>query len=268
MPSSCIISNIVALDIDKIRPKEQKLIELCKEKKAAGDHVLVYCEYTKKLDISERLAKILNDNGVRTTVLDDNTRFNGHKLKINERPDYLESLAADDTNDVVILNPRLVEADVDLLSYTTIVFYEVSDNVTLVRQAGNRSNRLNQEHAVEVYFMYYNNTVQEDLVMLVSQKINAAKAVESDFSESDIQGMNVSSENILTRLAKAFVKNERIQVQNAKIVEAVNKEEDDDNISKLAKSCVESIQRKYTYCTRPVFSFMKPATTEYILNVA
>lgn len=213
---------IIELDPDVIRPKEQRLIDLAKEKKAAGEKMLIYCEYTRKLDILNRLTKLLNDAGVNAIQMDD-------KIKRNERQHWLEEQAKEHDIDAIILNPSLVEVGLNLLSYTTIIFYEVGTKLTTIRQASQRSNRINQTHPVSVYFFYYANTIQEDLLGLISQKLKASKALEGDFSESALQNMTEDTD-ILTHLVNSIVKNDHIKVDTNNFdIDNDNSKDDDDD---------------------------------------
>lgn len=58
--------------------------------------------------------------------------------------------------DVLIVNAALVETGLDLNEFTTLIFYNVSYNLYILRQASRRSWRINQTAPrVEVYLFYY-----------------------------------------------------------------------------------------------------------------
>jgi hypothetical protein len=47
------------LDPAVVRPKERKLIELCREEKARGRQVWVYVQFNNAYAVQERLAELL-----------------------------------------------------------------------------------------------------------------------------------------------------------------------------------------------------------------
>lgn len=197
---------LIELSPDTVRPKEQKLIDLALEKKEAGEKMLVYVYWTNKTDIPNRLCRLLTEHDVSACVMSS-------KVKPAERSAWLEQ-RAEEGNDVVIMHPKLVGEGLNLLDYTTIVFYEVGSNLTIVRQASQRSNRINQEDPVSVYFMYYEGTVQEDSLALISQKLKASKSVEGDYTSSALQDMTEDTD-ILTKLVNSIVKDEHIKVDES-----------------------------------------------------
>ena len=171
-----VIIEAKELDDEKIRNKEQALIDLCIRKKNAGEKILIYVHWTGKLDARQ---KWLNDKS--------------------------ESV------DAIIVNPRLVDVGLNLLPYTTIVFYEIGNQLSVIRQASKRSWRINQTHPVEVYFMYYRNTVQEQLIGIISQKLKAAIAVEGNFSAEGLSSISDDTD-IMTAIANNIANNRNISV--------------------------------------------------------
>ena len=240
---------VIELSPEPIRPKEQKLIEICKDKKEKNEKMLIYVQWTGKLDIVNRLSKLLKDEGIRAIGFSS-------KVKINERRKWLEEQAKDGV-DAVILNPELVGTGFNLLDYTTIIFYEIGNKLPIVRQAKDRSKRINQEHPVSVYFLYYKDTVQEDTLALISQKLKAAKAMEGDFTESALQDMGGDTD-ILTKLVSSIVKNEHIHV-------------DEDNFEKTevksdeVNSVAEKRKKRSVIHFRPTsFLLAEPEEPQYI----
>ena len=194
----------VDLDDEKIRNKEQALIDLCLRKKEAGEKVLVYVHWTNKLDIQNRLKTVLEKNGVKADIMDS--------VDQKKRQAWLNARA--NKVDAVILNPRLIDVGLNLLDYTTIVFYEIGNQLSVIRQSSKRSWRINQTHPVEVYFMYYAGTVQEQLLSLISSKLKAATAIEGNFTEEGLSSMSETSD-IMTAIAKNIAENTMATVDNA-----------------------------------------------------
>ena len=71
-----------------------------------------------------------------------------------------------------------------------------------MRQSSRRSWRLSQEHDVEVYFMFYKDTVQEQTLSLMASKQKASMAIEGKFSEEGLNAMSDSTD-MLTKIASS-----------------------------------------------------------------
>lgn len=177
------------------RVKEDALLSLCQEKIAAGQHVLVYYSWTNRTDVKERVPLYLESFGIRTAVLSSS-------IKPQEREEWLAEQVNNGVN-VIFCNPSLVETGLSLLDFTTIIFYQMSYNLYTMRQASRRSWRINQDRDVQVYFLYYRDTVQEQALSLMATKLQAAMAIEGKFTEEGLNAMS-SNEDILTQIATAI----------------------------------------------------------------
>src|SRR5699024_3636965 len=80
---------------------------------------------------------------------------------------------------VMITNPGLVETGLDLNDFTTLIFYDIAFKLFTFRQASRRSWRINQTAPrVEVYILYYRDTMQERAVRLMASKLAVAGVIE------------------------------------------------------------------------------------------
>lgn len=241
----------IELSDKTIRNKETELIRIAKKHKDEGEKMLIYVEFSQSLNIASRLSELLRDNDVNAIVMP--------KMAPAKRQKWLTNLAKEGEVDAVIMNPAEVDVGVNLLDYTTIIFYETGTELTKIRQASQRSNRINQEHPVSVYFMYYENSVQEDILGAISQKLTASKSIEGDFSESALQSMTEDTD-ITMKIAKSIVNNEHIKVDTnnfslTKDSEAGNSPKDGteaakDKILKLA-------EKRLQFSERPKLQFVQ-----------
>ena len=55
---------------------------------------------------------------------------------------------------ILICNPRLVETGLDLLTFKSLIFYEVAYSLYTVAQASRRHWRIGQTEACRVYHLY------------------------------------------------------------------------------------------------------------------
>ena len=177
--------------------KDRKLLELVKKHKKNGEKVLIYVYWINKLDCVTRIQKLLESEGIKSAFLTAS-------VSARDRERWIHDKMKDGT-DVLICNPSLVETGLNLLEFTTIIFYQMGYNLFTMRQASRRSLRLNQSHDVTVYFMYFQNSIQESIISLMANKLQAAMAVEGKFTEEGLNAMG-NTDSILTQLANNLTK--------------------------------------------------------------
>lgn len=178
------------------RNKEERLLELVQEKLALGEKVLIYYTFVNKSDIGKSLTDLFEENNIKA-----------FEMKSTVAPDKREEWVETHLNkgmEVMICNPSLVETGLDLLEFTSIVFYQMGYNLFTMRQASRRSWRLSQTKDVKVYFMYYQNSIQEQSLSLMATKLQAAMAIEGKFSEEGLRAMS-NNEDLLTQIANNVV---------------------------------------------------------------
>ena len=177
--------------------KDKQLLEIIQKHKEAGEKVLVYVHWINRLDCVQRIQKMLADNQIQSAFLTAS-------VSARERQKWIAQKLKEGI-DVLICNPKLVETGLNLLEFTTIVFYQMDDQLFTLRQASRRSLRLNQSHDVTVYILYFKNTVQENILSLMAAKLQAAMAIEGKFSEEGLNAIG-DTDSILTQLANNLIK--------------------------------------------------------------
>ena len=178
---------------EKISDKDKELLKIVKEKIANGEKVLVYYNSVNKTTLGKHLVKMFKDNDIYAD-----------ELRASEKADSREEWIENRLNkglQVLVCNPKLVETGLDLIDFTTIVFYQVGYNLFTMRQASRRSWRLSQTKPISVYFMYYKDTVQEQALALMATKLHASMAIEGKFSEEGLRALS-NNEDVLTQVAK------------------------------------------------------------------
>ncbi|PQA85890.1 SNF2-related protein [Hyphococcus luteus] len=179
---------------DELSPKEEKLVQLCKQEKAKGRRSLVYTIYTGKHDLGPRLKRILQDAGLKVAVLRSS-------VPTEEREDWI----ADQVErgiDVLIANPELVKTGLDLLEFPTLVFMQTGYSVFTLMQASRRSWRIGQKEPVDVYFLGYANTAQTECLSLMAEKISVAQSTSGSMPETGLDVLNQSTDSVEIALAK------------------------------------------------------------------
>lgn len=211
---------------DELRNKEARFLEIVQERLAAGEKVLVYYHWTKRTNLSDRLPKLLEDNGIKAAVLTSS-------IKASEREEWIRDKLNKGTQ-VLLCNPTLVETGLDLLDFTTIIYYQMGYNLYTMRQASRRSWRLSQTKDVTVYFLYYKGTIQEQALSLMASKLQASMAIEGKFSEEGLNAMS-NTEDIFTQIAASVSEGIRqtvdVQVfQKISVASTQEKKEDENTV--------------------------------------
>lgn len=179
-----------------IRNKEQRLLEIIQNKIAAGEKVLVYYNTINTTDLGEHLTAYLCSEDIKAFELKAS-------VKAEKRMEFITK-EVNKGAQVMITNPALVETGLDLLDFTTIIFFQIGYNLSTMRQASRRSWRLSQTKDIQVYFFYYQGTIQEQAMALMATKLQAAQTIEGNFSEEGLKAMS-NNEDMLTQIANNVV---------------------------------------------------------------
>ena len=103
---------------------------------------------------------------------------------------------------MLITNPRCVETGLDLNAFTTLIFYSMGYNLFTFRQASRRSWRINQTAPrVEVFMLYYEETMQAKAMKLMGSKLAVASLIEGTFSDEGLAAMG-DEKDLTSQMAK------------------------------------------------------------------
>ena len=174
------------------RSKEQQFTDLVQERIANGEKVLVYYHWSNVTDVGERLPQLLENLGIQCSILKPSSEGGP---KPEDRSTWIEEQLADGCQ-VLFTNPKLVATGLDLLAFTSIIWYQVSNNLFTMMQANRRSLRLNQVNDVHVYYLYYKGTQQETNLIQMADKQKAAYALQGHFSEEGLSAIASASTGI------------------------------------------------------------------------
>ena len=177
-----ILTPANAACFDDILPKEEKVLQIVRDKVAAGGRVLVYTSWTRT-DSQQKLLKLLTQAGYRTEIL-------ATTVPPNKREEWVEKRVRSGLQ-VLITNQKCVETGLDLNDFTTLIFYSMGFNLFTLRQASRRSWRINQAAPrVEVYLLYYKDTLQAKAMKLMASKLAVAGIIEGTLSEEGLAAMS------------------------------------------------------------------------------
>jgi SNF2 family DNA or RNA helicase len=190
-------------------PKERWLVNYTNSEVDAGRKVIVYVRQTATRDIRGRLKDVLEATGLRARILDSS-------VGTREREAWVERY--ENSTDVLIVNPRLVETGLDLVQFCTVVFYEISYSLYTMWQAMRRVWRLGQRRPVKVVFAVYRETIERRAAGQMGDKMRGAQLLFGD----EVGGALVPEEgdNFLTQLARNALEGKELRDLQAIFAEA------------------------------------------------
>jgi superfamily II DNA or RNA helicase len=210
-----VVAETRDLPEEQLYSKERKLIEEIRNELAEGRRCQVFAVYTQKHDVTARLQRILENEGIRTAVLrasvDTSKREAWYARQIKEGVQ------------VVISHPKLVETGLDLLDFPTIVFYESGYSLHTLRQASRRSWRIGQRRPVRVKFLCYEGTMQTACLRLMGKKLLVALTMEGKFAGEGLQNID-EDDDMLSAMARELVERNGIGETADAVWKALNTE--------------------------------------------
>ena len=75
-----------------------------------------------------------------------------------------------------------IPRNLDLLSHSSLIFYQSGYSLHTLRQASRRSWRIGQRQPVRVYYLHYKETMQSSCLRLMARKMLVSLAMEGKFS--------------------------------------------------------------------------------------
>ena len=164
-----------------------------KEKIARQERVVVYTSWVR-IDTQERLEKLFREHGVSACVLRSS-------VPTAKREEWIEKQVRDGVH-VLITNPQLLETGLDLNDFTTLVYYNISYKLFTLRQSSRRSWRINQKAPrIEVYFLYFQGTMQHRAIRLMASKLAVAGVIEGNLTDEGLAAMS-ECQDLTTLLAQ------------------------------------------------------------------
>ena len=181
---------------DRILSKENKLLETLDREIKEGRRVLLYACFTGEKGVSKRLKEIISKRFKVAELV-------GQKVKTQDREDWIEKQYQDGVQ-VLLTNPECVSTGLDIVQYPTIYFYEIPLNTKTLRQSEKRAHRIGQRMDCRIYYSYYKDSIQQDIILLQSQKKRASLALEGVFSNDLLSIMSSGGETVESMLNKVL----------------------------------------------------------------
>lgn len=212
-----VIASVTSYDeyvsLDRLLPKEEKMVEIINSEMAEGRNVFVYASFTGEAEnnITYRLQQVIekycNLKG-RVQIIQASSP------EASKREAFIKKKAADGVR-VFITNPKCVETGLDFCfkhegksyNYPTLIFMQMSYEMSVIWQASRRSYRLNQREECRTYYLAYENTLQTAALEIMAAKQVATSAIQGKFSSEGLAAM-AKGVDTRTQLATALAKND------------------------------------------------------------
>ncbi len=158
-------------------PKEQKLAEIVRNNMAQKRKTLCFVEQTGTRDIRERLREVIEKlvpGGCMTLVEVPKVGIlSAGDMSPSKREAWIKLAAP--RMDAMLVNPKLVETGLDLVMFSDLVFYEITTSLYVLWQAMRRVWRLGQNKEVQVTFLSYAGTLENEILRRMGLKMKFAQ---------------------------------------------------------------------------------------------
>jgi hypothetical protein len=211
-----VIAETRDLPEDGVYSKERRLIAEIKKELREGRRCQVFAVYTRKHDVTARLERILNDEGIQTAVL-------RASVDTSKREAWYAKQVRNGVQ-VVLGHPRLVETGLDLLDFPTILFYESGYSLYTLRQASRRSWRIGQRWPVRVKFLCQEGTMQTACLRHMGKKLLVALTMDGKFAGEGLQTID-EDDDMLSAMARELVERNGIGETADAVWKALNAEQ-------------------------------------------
>jgi superfamily II DNA or RNA helicase len=204
-PQPHTVTQIASYGEDRLYAKEQALIDLVSTELEQQRPCVIYVRQTDIRDIQPRIEILIRQHiPLAKPFILKNT------VQAERREAVIEKEIAAGTN-VLITNPILVQTGLDLIHFPTLVFYEITFNLSTMMQAAARSFRLNQTHPqCKVVYLFYESTMEHTAVQLMSRKQRAAKLLSGEIGLSGLDALTDGESSFEEALLNALVQHEEL----------------------------------------------------------
>jgi len=113
---------------------------------------------------------------------------------------------------------RRAPTQLDLNDFTTLIYYNIGYNLFTLRQSSRRSWRINQTAPrIEVFFFFYEKTIQESAINLMASKLSVAGILEGQITDEGLAAMS-DCRDLTSQLAKELTLGIKSEVEDISAV--------------------------------------------------
>lgn len=199
------VAHLPSFGEERVYAKEQALIDLVKQELAENRPVVIFIRQTATRDIQPRIASLICQHvPLAKPFILKNT------VEAERRERVIAQAVAKGTN-VILSNPDLVRTGLDLVFAPSLIFYELTFNLSTMMQAAGRSYRLNQTHkACKTYYLFAEDTMEHTAVHLMSRKQRAAKILNGDIGLTGLDALTEGESSFEQALLDALTKEDAL----------------------------------------------------------
>lgn len=146
--------HLTITDLINSSSKFKRTVELVNEIKLKKEKVLIFTEYLKMIDIFKKVFKEFYQTEVFT--------IDG-RIEISERQNRIDIFSKQKGFSIMVLNPKTAGMGLNITAANHVIHYTRQWNPALEEQASARAYRNKQEKNVNIYYLYYVNTIEETI---------------------------------------------------------------------------------------------------------
>ncbi len=147
--------------------KFSRTIEIIDEIKARKEKVIIFTEYLQMIDAFKR---VLQDHySLEVFTIDG-------RVDISERQNKIDQFSSNGGFGIMVLNPKTAGMGLNITAANHVIHYTRQWNPALEEQASARAYRNKQSKNVNVYYLYYVNTIEE----LIDARLRAKSALSGE----------------------------------------------------------------------------------------
>lgn len=166
----------------KYSNKLARLFELLNEISRTAEKVLIFTEYIKMIDLLSYL--IRNKYSCNVYNIDGRIETTNRQIAIDE---FSNSIGFS----VMVLNPKTAGMGLNITAANHVIHFTRQWNPALEEQASARSYRNKQTKPVNIYYLYYINSIEEFIDLRLRQKSNLSSEIISvnlqELGSDDVQ---------------------------------------------------------------------------------
>lgn len=236
---------ISAPKLDYVHAKERELVNLVKGELGEKRGVIIGLNYTDSYKCHIRIRDVLAAHGIESHILTSS-------VPSDKRVDWLAQKEREKAG-VIITNLQLVEVGLDLIPWETLVLYQLSEQVNVVRQFARRNWRIGAYRECRVFYMVYNGTNQMAQFLRVMKKRGHAMMTEgridrTELSQYCLDAQNNMAADVASCLADAGVAEKWTELARKEIDRNVRLVDEKDYKAELDKAMRELVQETLRLC--------------------
>jgi SNF2 family DNA or RNA helicase len=147
--------------------KFTRTIEIIDEIKVRKEKVIIFTEYLQMIDIFKRILQ--GHYALEIFTIDG-------RIDVSERQNRIDQFSANVGFGIMVLNPKTAGMGLNITAANHVIHYTRQWNPALEEQASARSYRNKQIKNVNVYYLYYANTIEE----LIDERLRAKSTLSGE----------------------------------------------------------------------------------------